>query len=105
MKVLIIKKEGIFGSTIDRTFLYDESIDPIQLYKDYMLMRAKELDIVISKKWLDMADYENNHKHLTKEEFKLKRNEYYTKYKNKKHFFEFLKEDLKLQEINFEIYG
>ena len=54
-------------------------------------MRAKELDIVISKKWLDIADYENNHKHLTKEEFKLKKNEYYTKYKNKKHFLNFSK--------------
>ena len=49
MKVLIFIKEGIIGSIIDRTFLYDESIDPIQLYKDYMLMRAKELDIVITK--------------------------------------------------------
>lgn len=40
-------------------------------YKNYMIKKAKDLNIIINEHWLNMMNH-NNNEHLTKEEFKKK---------------------------------
>lgn len=39
------------------------------LYTKFMFKKAKELNIIINRHWLNIMDYKNHNYHLTKEEY------------------------------------
>lgn len=103
MKTLIVKStcEITDHVNIEAVFAVPEGLDPVQEYKDFMLRKAQEIGIEINTYWLNVMiqDVGDNAK-LSKEEFKLRKKEYY-KFKKKNRFLKFLRKNLKLEEIEF----
>ena len=66
-----------------------------KLYRNFVQEKAKEMDIVINKHWLNIANHKDHNTHLTKSEYNRKSKEW-TKFLKQNTLLKFAKSELGL---------
>lgn len=71
-----------------------------ELYKEFMLSKAKDLNIVINPHWLMIMNYFDHHSHLKREEYS-KLSKEWNEFKDVYTIDKFISDELKGKKLNF----
>ena len=74
--------------------------DVDSLYREFIMNKAKELDITINPKWLNIMNFENHHPHLSKNKYK-QLDKQWSKILKKFTIDAFIKDELKGKTLDF----
>ncbi len=73
----------------------ETDLDIKNIYNEFVYAKAKEMDIVINRHWLNIMNHEDHNTHLTKSEYKKKRKEW-EKFLKQNTFLNFAKSELRI---------
>ena len=105
MKIVLIESycDLTEYSHVEVAFKVPKDMDVHEEYKRFCLNKAKQIGIEINDHWLNVMNNDIGiNESLTEEEYKQKKKEY-KKFRKKNRMIKFLKENLKLEEVEFEV--
>lgn len=100
MKIFVISDPHGYGVNIMFKVDSDRNID--KEYQDFCINKAREIGITINPHWLDTMNYEVSDQTNTSKAEYLRRCKKYDKFKIRYPMIKFVKEILKLEEIDFD---